>query len=351
MMENVHKEDRVFWADNLRAIATVAVIFLHASAGPTPRPYGSISPFDWWVTNIYDSSVRFCVPIFVMLTGVLLLPKDYEIGNFLKKRLFRVVFPLIFWSIIYILFTLSVNVLHGEKITISETTQYVYMSLKNGSSFHLWYVYMIIGIYLFMPIIGKWIRHCSEKEISYFLLIWLCTIFLDQPFISKLKPNIDLTYFTGYLGYLILGYYLSIKTFKNQRKTNTVSILLIVSGIMVTAMGKYLESCYISQYNDVFYNYLSPNVLMVSIGIFIYIKNRNSANAKLKIINGFISKYSYGIYLVHVLILTFLLKAGIKWDFINPVFAVPITTFICLFLSGLIIYLVNKMPYGKYISG
>lgn len=351
MLEIVHKENRVFWADNLRAFATVAVIFLHVSAGPVPHPFGSVSPFFWWVANIYDSSVRFCVPIFVMLTGALLLPKDYEIGDFLKKRLFRVIFPLVFWSIIYIIFSLSVKVLHGDKIILSETTRYIYMSFKNGSSFHLWYVYMIIGIYLFMPIIGKWVRNCSEKEILYFLLIWLCTIFLNQPIISKLKPNIELAYFSGYIGYLILGYYLSIKTFKNLRKTNTLSILLIVSGIIITAVGTYFESYFKSQYNGVFYKYLSPNVLIMSIGIFVYLRNQNSDHTKLKVISNFISKYSYGIYLVHVLVLTFLLKAGIKWDFINPVFAVPITTFICLIFSGIIIYLVNKMPYGKYISG
>jgi surface polysaccharide O-acyltransferase-like enzyme len=286
-----------------------------------------------------------------MLTGALLLTKKNEIGDFLKRKLFRIIFPLVFWSIIYILYSMIEKFLHGDKIDYYQTIQYIYLSFKNGSSFHLWYIYMIIGIYLFIPIIGKWVRNSNEKEILYFLLIWCGTNFLNHSAIKKFIPNIDLTYFSGYIGYIIIGYYLSTKSFKNQAKTKIISITLIVSGTIITAMGTYLVSLYKSVFDGVFYDYLTPNVLMISVGLFIFIKNYNFTKNKINSIFNIVGKYCYGIYLVHVLVLNILYQFGITWNFTNPIIAIPIITFICFFISGIIIFLVNKLPYGNYISG
>jgi len=280
------------------------------------------------------------------------LPKNYEIGDFFKKKFLRLIPPLAFWSLVYIIFSLSVRIIiYGDKITLLEIAQYVLISIQKGSAVHLWYVYMIIGIYLFIPIIGKWARNCSEKEILYFLIIWLFTLFLNQPIISKFKPGIDLTYFTGYLGYLILGYYLSTKSFKNQKKINIISILFIVIGFVITAFGTYFESYYKGVHSENFYSYLTPNVFILSIGIFIFFKNKISSDIKHSKIRNFINKYSYGIYLSHILILSFLYKIGIKWILINPIIGIPFTTLIGLVISGGVVFYMNKLPFGKYISG
>jgi len=67
----------------------------------------------------------------------------------------------------------------------------------------------LLGLYLFFPIIGKWISKSNKHEIKYFLGIWLLTIFAHLPFVKKLMPNIEISYFSGYIGFPILGYYLS----------------------------------------------------------------------------------------------------------------------------------------------
>ncbi|MBI3520292.1 MAG: acyltransferase family protein [Bacteroidetes bacterium] len=349
-MKIVKQENRELWADYLRAIATVSVIFVHVSSDAVVS-YNNGSSFVWWIGNIYDSTFRFCVPIFVMLTGSLLLPKEIEIRDFLKKKLFRIIFPLVFWSIIYILYSLSVTISNGDPITLHDTGKDIFEKIMKGSSFHFWYVYMIIGLYLFIPIIGKWVRNCSEKEILYFLVIWGCTLFFNLPIISKLKPNINLSYFSGYLGYLILGYYLSTKSFEHKQNIRRISIGLIILGIVITAFGTFFISCHRNQFVQVFYSYLTPNVLIASIGLFMFFKTYHYSVTRRNVIVNFIAKYSYGIYLVHILVLTFLGKYGVTWNFINPVFAIPITSFICLCLSGTIIYFLNRLPYGKYISG
>src|ERR1700743_2355755 len=94
------KTENIDWISNLRLIALYAVIVLHCTA-PVLR-FDKVPLADWWVADFYKGLVRFAVPVFVMITGALLLHKKYEIGNFLKKRLLRVVVPFLFWSLVYI---------------------------------------------------------------------------------------------------------------------------------------------------------------------------------------------------------------------------------------------------------
>jgi len=340
--------ERVLWADYLRVLGTISVIFLHISANIVSQ-YGNIPSGFWWTGNIYDSAVRFCVPIFVMLTGALLLNEEVEISKFLKRRVIRVVLPLAFWSSIYILKELAFISPNGSGMSAIKIAYQVYNLIAKGSAYHLWYVYMIVGIYLFIPIIGKWVRNCSEKEILYFLFIWLFTLFLNQPLIQQFKINVDLTYFSGYLGYLILGYYLSNKTFRNKIRVKYGAIFLIVAGISITAVGTFMASKYKGEMNGALYGYLTPNVLLISAGVFILFKVSNFGG--LNYIFKFINKYSYGIYLVHVLVLFYMPALGLDKLLINPAYAIPLKTMVCLFISGIIVFLVNKLPLGKYISG
>ena len=346
----MQQENKTFWFDNLRVIATIGVIFIHVSSDYQPSS-GTISMYDFWIGNIFDSATRFSVPIFVMLSGALLLPKDYGTGIFLKKRLIRLLLPFLFWSTIYISNSLYNKIQDGETLHLYTTLKFIFVQMRDGSSIHFWYIYMIIGLYLFIPVIGKWVRNSSEKDILYFLGIWLFTLIFTQPVIEKFNPGIELSYFSGFLGYLILGHYLTIKSFSNTRQQNRLSVALIIIGLLSTVFGTYLAFYFTKEYVSTFYEGLSPNILLLSVGIFLLFKNKDSKNSIFVKIRDFICKYSYGIFLVHVLVLSYIDDLGIHWNFINPILGIPITVFVCLLISSLIIYLINKLPYGKYISG
>jgi len=346
----MQQENKTLWFDNLRVIATIGVIGIHVSSDYQPSS-GTIPAYDFWIGNIFDSASRFSVPIFVMLSGALLLAKEYSIGVFLKKRLFRLVLPFVFWSLIYIVHSLWGKVQDGATLGLYDTAKDVFIQLRDGSSLHFWYIYMIIGLYLFIPIIGKWVRNASEKEILYFLSIWLFTVVFSQPVIEKLKPDIDLSYFSGFVGYLILGYYLTIKSFKNKRQLNIVAALFLLGGWLSTIFGTYLVLHFKHEYVSTFYECLSPNIFLFAMGIFLLLKDKDISNKMLVPIRNFICKYSYGIFLVHVLVLFTIEDFGINWQLINPIIGIPITILICLVISSAIIFVVNKLPYGKYISG
>jgi surface polysaccharide O-acyltransferase-like enzyme len=160
------------WINALRVLATFGVIFLHTTADILYQ-YGSIAEIDWWIGNIYDSSVRFCVPVFLMISGALILSKTYEnLKEYLIKRVLRVLLPFLFWSAIYIAIDIFGKLFKGEQMTFSEILSLTFLKLKNGASFHLWYIYLIIGLYLFFPILNKWLLNSNKTEITYFLAIW-----------------------------------------------------------------------------------------------------------------------------------------------------------------------------------
>ncbi|BFM43383.1 acyltransferase family protein [Flavobacterium sp. CFS9] len=339
------------WTNNLRVLATISVIVVHVACDILYQ-YGHISNFTWWTGNVYDGLVRFCVPVFLMLTGALMLNKKYELNDFLKKKFSRIILPFLFWSLFYVLLTVRSEFLLESEKAFVDIFKRAFILIIGGSSFHLWYIYMVIGIYLFIPILSKWIQNANEKEILYFLAIWIFALMINQPIFSKFRINVDLTYFTGFLGYLVLGYYLSVKSFQyDARRLKQISVLLLSFGAIITIFGTYFLSISEDRFNEYFYGYLTFNVMIVSIGLFIYFKNSKISNPTLIRVINFINKYSYGIYLVHILVLRFLVFSGIDYDFINPILAIPITTLLCLVISSFIIYGVNKLPYGEYISG
>src|SRR6185312_7928812 len=94
------KPENIPWINNIRVIALYAVIILHSTA-PLMMQYGKVPLSDWLMADILNALVRFAVPVFVMVTGALLLNREYELGDFLKRRLARVVWPFLFgaWCI------------------------------------------------------------------------------------------------------------------------------------------------------------------------------------------------------------------------------------------------------------
>lgn len=343
--------DDTQWLNNLRVIATIAVIILHSSYEIITK-FNDVSLATWWTGNVYDGLMRFCVPIFVMITGALIIPKEDLLINFLKKRLSRILIPFAFWSIIYMIANLLfVFFIKHKSLSFCEILDIIIHQVKYGSAGHLWYIYMIIGVYLFIPIIGRWARTCERRELEYFLLIWGITLFAKVPLISKFAVNIDMVNFTGYTGYALLGYYLFTEKFTNIIWVKKVSIIALIFGSSITLFGTYFLTREAGFFVNTYYDYLSPNVFIVSTGMFLYVRYTRLVKLNVITVVNFVSRYSYGIYLIHILILILLRIFGFNWEFTNPLLSIPLVSMCCLFMSTLLIYLLNKLPYGKYISG
>jgi surface polysaccharide O-acyltransferase-like enzyme len=337
------------WIDTLRAIATVSIILLHLAAGFLYQ-YGPGGYRTWWIGNVYDAAVRFSVPVFIMITGALLLHEDQPWPVFYKKRFFRLIPPFLFWSFVYIVYSWYVLRHQGQHTSFSETVNWALLQLWNGSSYHFWYMYMIIGFYFFMPLIRAFTQMLNEKGMLFLLGVWFIVLCL-----TCYKP----AYFPGYTinmvfgGYLLLGYYLRMKSFANVQRTIKIAWLCIIAGTLITIFGTYFITDHSGKFDGTFYSFLSPNAMLTATGSFLLCKNYTPgvSNIYLLSIRTLVSKYSYGIYLVHILVLSLLPKVGINHIISRPLVGIPITTGICLIISTAIIYGVNKLPLGKYISG
>ncbi len=345
------KPQNIDWINSLRLVALYAVIILHVTSLLLMQ-YGKVPMSDWMVADFLNAIVRFAVPVFVTVTGALLLHREYEIGDFLKKRLVRVVVPFLFWSLVYIGYAI-----YNEDIVFTNdvwaNTKLVLHQLKTGSSYHLWYVYMLIGLYFFIPIIGKFVRHASEKEVFYFLAVWFAVMLITQPYLSRFNPSVDMHYFAGFAGYLVLGHYLAFKDF-NVKYLRLWMTLLFIASVLLIAIGSRLIVDSKQWPGTMFFEPVSPAVVLLAASVFMIFKLSAPKLSSIVIrVRDFAGSFNYGIYLAHALVLYFLDDLfGISYKLCTPVVAIPLTALVCFVISLGLVWVVNKVPLvGKWISG
>lgn len=210
------------YLDIIRIIAIIAIVILHAGVNAV----NNVLPGDmhWIISSYIDAATRFAVPVFIMLSGALILSKyqEGEIESFYKNILFKLVLPLIAWEIIYRYWFCSIVVWPSGCDVFS-----------TPGSFHLWFIYMIIGIYLTAPFLGLIAKKMTLKLAIYFIIIWLLfniindkhAFFIDWNMPNTLYPVYKFGFFNVTIGYFIIGYILH--TFVNL---NNRLIILGISG-------------------------------------------------------------------------------------------------------------------------
>ncbi len=376
------KQERIVWADLLRFIAMFMVIAVHCTDPFNISPVARTNPvYNFWGT-LYGSSLRACVPLFVMLTGMLILPVKTDSNTFYKKRLMRIIPPFIIWSVLYNLFPWITGLLGLDSSVITDF--FVYAGDNPSQSFidsfknilmipfnftaydtHMWYIYMLIGLYLFMPVLSPWLEKASPKQLRFFLLIWILSLF--SPYIhnyfsvylfgaSPWNPRFDLFYyFAGFNGYLLLGYYLYRYNTLNLKKTLLLSVLLFAIGYFVTYKG-YLEmvSNPSSTEEDIelFFLYCTPNVLLMTIAVFIIVQKIRISNKVIISLLKNLTKLGFGIYMIHYFLV------GPSWMIVNslnlPVaLQIPVATTSTFAFSWILSALISKVfpKHAKWVLG
>lgn len=349
------KQSNIQWLDTLRALATVGVIIIHVSSPLVNMTYDDNMVY-WWIGNLVDSSVRFAVPVFLMLSGATLLGKEYKLSEFYQRRFARVLLPFLFWLLVYCVYRWAMlKTWQQPQEPLSILSWAGKLFLKEGVSKHFWYIYMILFIYLFVPFLGKGLRKLSLPIISSLLLLWivLCFAFKSVPLNMYNWANGYGSKFGGYFlytGYLILGYYLS-KLPSSTSKFRFGAGAIFTGSILVSAISTYIFSQHAGHLDLTMYGYLSVNTIIQSSALFVWIKDLTIKDTPTSIIHSQISNYSYGIYLVHIIIIGILFRNGIYWSFTHPLLSLPLLTIGVLVCSFLIIFVLRKIPFGKYISG
>lgn len=344
-------KDRLVYIDILRILSIFSVIVIH-SATSIYTKFNSVS-IDWWIIgDFYASSSRWAVPIMVMIGGTLLLDKDYTIKTFFKKRFNRVLIPFLFWGIIYTIW------IYWNKIIASKPLPWfaIIKSFITGPVYyHLWFVYMIFGIYLVTPILRVYVKNADLDNIKYFLIIWFISngIIAYTDKIANIKISVETYFFTGYVGYFLLGYYLN-KIRLNKKQIGYIYIIGLI-GLMITVIGTTMLSIDKGNYVRTFNRYLGPSMIMVSIGIFVFIKNikwdilLNNERLNKIIIDA--SAVSFGVYLIHALILDILRSLNLDVTLFNPILSIPLMAIGVAIISYTTIKLMKKLPIiGRVVA-
>ena len=311
---NKTKSKRIFYLDALRALAIISVINFHIFNGALSRfvvyDYAVIPSFNWILTDVMLNCFRLGVITFLMLSGALSLGRKWEIKTFLGRRIPRIVWPYALWTaffiIIYMILSYFFNFPIIKSFEIHSLLDFIYKMALGQNHFgnHLWFFWMILGTYLIMPIFDKWIAECSLREVEYFLFFWLITCLFT--YTLKIEFPIALTYFTGSIGFVVLGYYLR---YTDRKLLNNVyfDILLILVVSISAAVLAYLFSS-----PGHIFKFERDSIFMAleGAGVFLLFKNFGQLNLNMDFItqpgrffNKFtllLAKYSYGIYLVHL---------------------------------------------------
>lgn len=324
--------------DILRILACCMVIFMHS-----PMP-------DEQANGLFLSTLSYvtapCIGLFFMVSGALLLPIKTDAFGFLKKRLGKVVIPTLLWSFFY----LVVNVwMKNSKVSWLRSVLSLPFSAQGNPV--LWFMYTLIGLYLLAPILSRWLQTTSVKELELYLGIWavsLCYPLLNQ-FVGLNQGTTGvLYYFTGYVGYFVLGYYL-----KNYPKRLSFKVILCAMVIAIIAP----VVCKIGHIQVNFYEvfwYLSVFVAVQCIFWFKLVMDYPQKEISLKIQSIVIemSRLSFGIYLVHIFIMRYVLW---EWDVIKliPSYIGQTVAIALLTLLGSVLAcsFISLLPKAQYMIG
>lgn len=344
------------------------------NASPAARSNPDIS---FW-GMAYGSFLRPCVPLFVMMTGFLLLPTREESSVFYKKRIPRVLYPFLLWSVLFNLSPWFIQFVGGSKelvidffpweqhpsSALSEALKNVAMIPVNFSVYAtpMWYVYTLIGLYLYLPIFSAWVEKASDRSKRWFLVIWGVTLFLPYVMVAYSNYLLGtcswnsfglLYYFSGFNGYLLLGHYIGNMRKPSMKQFLAIGIPLFIVGFVITFLGfRYMISDpdVTESGMELFFTYCSPNVVMMTVPIFMFARYINVKSVRIQGALAHIAKCGFGMYCVHYFFVgpayLFAEYIGVPLPLIIPVSA--IVAFICTWVT---VGLLGKLPRSRYLIG
>ncbi|KAK2948146.1 putative acyltransferase family protein [Blattamonas nauphoetae] len=272
------EKERHYGLDILRWLASVMVLVIHSSNFYYSCEFLSVCPGDgpMWAAAL-ASLARSSVPLFMMLTGYFVLPMKDGASSFLKKRFMRVFLPYAFWCVIYAGYNVFLKNLNWPGFFYA----LIRIPLNYGTEVgHLWYIQMAIGVDLFIPIITPWLTSSNKEGYLYFLLLWGVSLFL--PYLHLIYYYVfgeafwnaihTVYYFTGYLGYAVLGQYIRKFHSEKGRWDTLVGFLCFFIGgwltmaIFVLRIGTAKNVIEL----ELSWGYLTINVAIMSLGSLVH---------------------------------------------------------------------------------
>ncbi|WP_405305275.1 acyltransferase [Methanobrevibacter sp.] len=354
---------RIFYLDELRALAIIGIIFCHVSVSFV---YSNMGSSLLYISAFFDCFRDFSIPIFVMISGALLLNREDSFKDFFKRRLSRLLIPFFFWVAIYVIYSF-VYIYHG--IDWSAAID-IFFGTSGTLGVAFWFIWMIIIAYFAIFLINKAIsigskryENFDNKFIGFLAVLSILYIMIVHfGFFSPYGSKI--IYFLSFMSYIIIGYCLVNFNFLSD-KISPYKIALVTLALFLASYFWYIFAYVVpvsmSHGRFIYSGYFNLLILLISVSLFLFFKylsktgiSQNIENKAIGQVLSIISAYSFGIYLCHYVVLH-RLKVNISKMIVlnnqNPLIWIPILVFLTLIISLVILWVLNKIPYLKKFSG
>lgn len=290
------------WLDLVRVVAIVAVVVIHVLAPVVETKTTDFGSATWWLADAVNSAMRWSVPVFVMVSGALLLDpaKSVAVRPFYARRLRRVGIPLAFWTVFYLGFR---AVYDAGGISAGEATKDV---LAGSPFLQLYFLFIIVGLYLLTPFLRVLVGAATRRMVTVFAVVMLGMGVADQAFsmlVGAGSPN-AITRFLPYVGYYVAGWVL--RDLRVTRQGVAAAAVAFVSAWAVIALGTgaVTEAVGWNRTAAYLYGFLSPPVVVMSMAAFVLLRVvgtrwRAVAAGRGATAVRTLSELSFGVYLVH----------------------------------------------------
>lgn len=368
--------ERVVFLDYLRVIACFMVMVIHSCE---PLYIGGNGLYATYIANmsdaiwvtLIDSPLRVAVPLFIIASSYLMFPLKTDATTFFKRRFSRVAFPLVFWVLMYSIFPFfggGYPTLDGVLANLN----HAFLNFPDPAG-HLWFVYMLLGIYILMPMLSPWVDKLSKRGEEIFLGVWLFTTlvpFLKQAAIAIFeRPELwgeanwnefgTLYYISGFVGYLVMGHYFrKYVPALSWSKTLAWAFPLFLVGVAITMSWFWWQipksfpvdqPIALAVKMEQSWRYCSIGVALMTAACFLVIRKINFTGTFYERVILPISDASYGMYLMHMFALVFFISVLPRAVIPTPlwIFAVAICSFVT---SAIVMRLVRFLPGNKFIG-
>ena len=360
---------RIVFLDYVRVFACFLVMVVHASenfygaAGATdmvgPQSYLGSEADRLWVA-VYDGFSRMAVPLFMIVSAFLLAPmkKEQTMWQFYRQRAIRILPPFFIFMILYSTLPMLWGQINGE--TSLNDMSRILLNFPSLAG-HLWFMYPLISLYLFIPIISPWLSKATAKEERFFIGLFLLSTCM--PYLNRWFGEVwgqcfwneyhMLWYFSGYLGYLVLAHYIHVHLTWNRSKRLVIGIASMVVGALLTIYSFYVQAIpgvtLVTPEIEIGWAFCTINCVLLTAGTFLLFTCINRQNPPQVITET--SKLSYGMYLMHIFWLGLwvtVFKHNLALPTVAAIPCIAVTTFISCFIATKII---SFIPGSKWIVG
>ena len=352
-MAKKNKMNYIAYADIARILAAFAVVLLHVAGARLIRE--DIGSFNFIWAAAFDCAMRWSVPLFIMLSGMLFLSRHRKLNIkvLYTKNALRLVTAFLFWSFVYNLYTA-----YAMEKSIGAAAIKALKNVHNGAM-HLWFIFVILGLYFVLPFVKRMCEGMTKGEAEAFIIMSMVVTFLPktlssfeifEPFIAYIG-KFEICYAAGYVGLFVAGWY--IDTFERSKKERTISYILGIAGFLYMLVMTVYFSVKKNMVVDEFMSFKSIGAFLMAAAVLTWCKKcyeKKPFTRRQRSNLAFYSKYTFGIYLVHELFLNISTAKG--W------FVLPAMPYIGMIIEAGIIFgislivtgIITALPFGKYIS-